>query len=129
MQTKIKVIITTFALLFGSAVLAQGIEPSNRRWFSNYTYVKLNSKFYLDNYLVASFDPKKKEPLRFVQTDLGLNYILSKKIHLFTAYSNTQMKYFNSYKERYGKEPNAWDKFSVHRIGMGMQYRLKFMRL
>ncbi len=104
---------------------AQDLTPGNKVWYSNYTYVRLNSRFYLDNFLVASFDLNEGHPFGFVQTDLGLNYRLSKKVHFLVAYSNTQMRYFDSYEYRYDRESNWWDKFTVHRIGVGGQYRLK----
>ncbi|MBO6515591.1 MAG: hypothetical protein JJ975_03480 [Bacteroidia bacterium] len=115
-------------ILMSKKVEAQDLTPGSKMWYSNYTYFKLNSRFYLDNYLVTSFDLKEGHPFGFVQTDLALNYKLSKKLRFLVAYSNAQFRYRDSYEERYDKEPNALNAFSVHRLGVGAQYRLKLTR-
>ncbi len=127
MRRKICTIIVGLILFCINITSAQDDEPRNSIWYSNYIYVKLNKKFYLDNFLVSAFDLDKKHRFGFIQTDLALNYRLNKKIRFLGAYSNSQFRYFNSYKRRFGKDPNLFDALTIHRFGVGIQYRLKFL--
>tara|TARA_Y100000589_G_scaffold312872_1_gene333652 strand:- start:2051 stop:2869 length:819 start_codon:yes stop_codon:yes gene_type:complete len=121
--------ITLFLFLVMSFVVcSQDLTNNQKLWLSNYTFVKLNSRFSLDNFYVMSYDLHKNNRFGFAQTDLGFNYHLNKKLRFFMAYSNSQFRFLNSYYNRYDREPNSLGYMTFHRFGLGTQYIYKINR-
>ena len=125
MRMKILLILT---LVIGLKNYAQDLSNNQKLWLSNYTFVKINSRFSIDNFAVVSYDLNANNRLGFAQTDLGLNYNLRKRLRLFIAYSNNQFRFLNSYYKRYDTDPNSLGMFTVHRLGMGAQHTWKINR-
>ena len=124
----IKIIIVICLLLFATLVKSQDVELGRKVWYSNYTFVKINSRFSIDNFLVFSFDKDKNNRFGFAQTDLGLNYHYNKKLKFFIAYSNSQFRYSDFYLKRYKSEPNSLGFMTFQRLGLGVQYIWKINR-
>tara|TARA_B100000674_G_scaffold223733_1_gene183561 strand:- start:1208 stop:2026 length:819 start_codon:yes stop_codon:yes gene_type:complete len=124
-----RVRIVLIVLLFTNFVVyTQDLTNNQKLWLSNYTFVKLNSRFSIDNFYVTSYDLHKNNRFGFAQTDLGLNYRFNKRIRFFIAYSFSQFRFLNSYYKRYDREPNSMGYMGFHRFGFGTQYSYKINR-
>lgn len=124
----LKRLIFSLIVLTSSFLKGQDLSSNQKLWLSNYTFVKINSRFSLDNFVVVSHDLHKNNRLGFAQTDLSFNYNYTKQLRFFIAYSNNQFRFLNSYFERYDTEPNSLGMFTVHRLGLGTQYTWKINR-
>lgn len=115
-------------LLMTGESKAQDVAMGRKAWYSNYTSVRLNSRFSIDNFLVFSYDKDKNNRFGFAQTDLGLNYHYTKKFKVFVAYSNSQFRYSDSYLKKYNTEANSLGFMTFQRFGVGFQHNWRMNR-
>lgn len=100
----------------------------SRIWFGNYTSVKLDKRWFVDNYLLTSIGAKDNK-FSFVQNDLALNYRLSRVQSIYAGYSNIQLRNLRVYEQRYDNEVTSFNTLSFNRVFVGYKHLNKLSRI
>lgn len=124
----VKIVSLLFCLLFSAEMKAQDLDEGSNLWTSNYVFVRLNSRLSIDNFSLSSFNLQRGGQFGFFQNETGFNFDLNRSNRVFVTYSNAQYNFRSIYRDLYDLEPNVFNRFTVHRFGIGYQHRHRFNR-